>query len=181
MNSEPAATAAPSTHSEGAPPDLTTFCREEEPRLIGALSLYTGDRYLAEELAQEALLAACRNWDRVRLMEAPGAWTHRAAMNLANSHFRRLRAERRALRRRDHEDSYVSPDIATAVPVRDAVAGLPADQRAAIVLRYYVDLSAEQTGEVLGRSAEAVRALTHRAIVALRASGLQFDAEANDV
>ena len=171
------AAVAISRNAEVAPPDLVAFCRDEEPRIIGALTLYTGDPYLAEELAQEALLAACRSWDRVRSMEAPGAWTHRAAMNLANSHFRRLRAERRAIKRRGVEEPFVLPDTATAVPVREAVAALPTDQRAAIVLRYYADLSAEQAGQVLGRSAEAVRALTHRAIVALRSSGLQFDGE----
>lgn len=71
-----------------APADLAAFCRLEHPRLVGTLGLYTGDADLAEELAQDALLRACRDWDRVRTFAAPGAWVHRVAINLANSAFR---------------------------------------------------------------------------------------------
>lgn len=164
-----------------APADLSAFCARERPRLVGALTLYTGDPPLAEELAQEALLATCRNWSRVREMASPGGWTHRAAINLANSYFRRRRIERRALRRHGSDDgAYDLPDIDRAVRVRDAIRQLPRDQRAAVVLRYYADLSAQQVGEVLDRSPDAVRALTHRAIVSLRSSGLRIEEEDDD-
>ena len=76
--------------------DAVAFCAEEFPRLAGALSLYLGDRAIAEELAQEALLKACRRWERVSQLESPGGWTWRVARNLAKSHLRRRRAERRA-------------------------------------------------------------------------------------
>jgi DNA-directed RNA polymerase specialized sigma24 family protein len=72
-----------------APTDLTEFCEAEWPRLVGSLSLYTGDADLAEELAQEAVARVCRHWRRVRTMDAPAAWLHRVARNLAHSHFRR--------------------------------------------------------------------------------------------
>lgn len=75
--------------------EFVAFCVEEHPRLVGALSLYCGDRALAEELAQDALTRACRDWRKVRNFAAPGAWTHRVAMNLANSYFRRRAAETR--------------------------------------------------------------------------------------
>ena len=38
-------------------PELADFCRSEWPRLVGSLGLYVGDRALAEDLAQEALVA----------------------------------------------------------------------------------------------------------------------------
>ena len=75
---------------------LRDFCTAEYPRLLGTLTLYCNDRGVAEELAQEALARACVSWPKVRGMDAPGAWIHRVAMNLANSHFRRRGAERRA-------------------------------------------------------------------------------------
>jgi len=81
------------------------FCSAEYPRLVGAMSLYTGDAALAEELAQEALARACRNWSSVKNMPAPGAWAHRVAVNLANTHFRRARLERRARSALDAHDS----------------------------------------------------------------------------
>src|SRR5918992_733978 len=108
--------------SGGAPGDLTAFCRREHPRLVGALSLYCGDLFLAEELAQEALARVCRDWSRVRRMDHPAAWAQRVAINLANSQFRRRAAERRARQRLEagamqHEDA---PDAAVAITVRTA-------------------------------------------------------------
>lgn len=55
------------------------FCRREHPRLVGAVTLYLGDRDVAEDIAQEALARACAAWGRVRRMRAPGAWVHRVA------------------------------------------------------------------------------------------------------
>jgi DNA-directed RNA polymerase specialized sigma24 family protein len=79
--------------------EFAAFCVEEHPRLVGALSLYCGDRAVAEELAQDALSRACRDWNKIRHLGSPGAWTHRVAINLANSYFRRAAAETRAKRR----------------------------------------------------------------------------------
>jgi RNA polymerase sigma-70 factor (sigma-E family) len=145
--------------------ELEAFCRREYPRLVGALSLYCGDAAVAEELAQEALARACDRWDRVREMHAPGAWVHRVAMNLANSHFRRRGAERRANARHgdDARDGYSDRDVASAVAVRQAVAGLPPKQRTAIALRYYLQYSVAETAEVMGCSPDAVKQHTHRA------------------
>ena len=63
------------------------FFRAAYPRLLSALTLYTGDRDLAAELAQEALALARahRRWPSVSAMDSPGGWAHRVAINLANS------------------------------------------------------------------------------------------------
>jgi RNA polymerase sigma factor (sigma-70 family) len=150
------------------------FCRREHPRLVGALSLYCGDSDVALELAQEALARACRDWGRVSQMAAPGAWTHRVAINLANRTFRRRAAERAAQHRQasgppaPHE-----PDHADAIAVRAAVVGLPRRQRTALVLRYYSDLPVAEVAELMSCSQGTVKALTHQAVAALRArSGL---------
>jgi hypothetical protein len=50
---------------------LEALCRREHPRLVRSLALYTGDALLAEELAQDALLAACRRWSEVQRMDSP--------------------------------------------------------------------------------------------------------------
>lgn len=57
------------------PTELVAFCRREYPRILGSLRLYTGDPHLAEELAQDAFVRVCRDWERVRAMASPGAWT----------------------------------------------------------------------------------------------------------
>lgn len=148
--------------------ELAAFCRREHPRLVGALSLYCGDALLAEELAQETLVRVCRQWPRVREMAAPGAWAHRVAINLANSTFRRRKAEQRANRRQADRAMADDPDVDEAVAVRQAVATLPARQRAAVVLRHYGGYSVAETAALLGVSEGAVKQLAHRAALALR-------------
>ena len=145
------------------------FCRREYPRLVGALSLYCGDVFVAEELAQEALVRVYESWPKVSAMTAPGGWAHRVAINLANSHARRRKAERRARSRRgDPPEGCDDADAVIVVSVRQALAALPARQRAAVVLRHFLDLSSQDMAVVMGVSAEAARALVARGLVALR-------------
>jgi RNA polymerase sigma-70 factor (ECF subfamily) len=66
--------------------EFAAFCEAEWPRLVGALYLSTGDRALAEDLAQETLLRAFANWRRVSRLDAPGGWVHRVSLNLLRSH-----------------------------------------------------------------------------------------------
>jgi RNA polymerase sigma factor (sigma-70 family) len=154
---------------DAAVPDLDEFCRREFGRLSGFLTLYCGDRELAADLAQEALARACLHWRRVRSMPSPEAWLTRVGINLANSRFRRLRAERKAnaaasLRARPPDD----PDHATALAVRLAVASLPRRQRIAIVLRYFSDLSVTETAELMKCREHTVKKLSARGLAHLR-------------
>lgn len=102
-------------------------------------------------------------------MDAPQAWLHRVALNLAYSHYRRRRAERAALirvgSRPVHNDD---SDTTSALAVRRAVAGLPKRQRTVLVLRFYSDLSVAQTAEAMHCAPGTVKSLTNRAITALR-------------
>lgn len=144
--------------------------------LVGALTLYVGDRAVAEELAQEALVRAWQRWDR---LSAPRAWVYRTAFNLARSGFRRRQAERRATRRAAVSDTVVDPDVGDAVAVRRAVAALAPRQREAIVARYYADLTVSEAAEAMGCAAGTVKALTSQAIANLRAAGLAVDPDPN--
>lgn len=146
---------------------LDAFCRREHRRLVGALSLYCGDHAVAEDIAQEALYRACRQWSTVSGMTAPGAWVHRVAINIATSAYRRSQAERRAFNQAGRpvvDDG----DLTAAVVVRQAVHALPPRQRAALVLRHYLGYSVHETAALLRVSDGAVKQLTHRAISALR-------------
>lgn len=149
------------------PEDLTAFAARNHDRLVGTLWLYTGDREVAEELAQEALTRACRDWEKVRRMDAPGPWVHRVAINLANSHFRRRGAERRARARHEmreeRERTQAPADTAQAIEVRRAVAALPRRQREVVVLRYFADLTIQQVAEATGATTSSVTSLLHRA------------------
>jgi RNA polymerase sigma-70 factor, ECF subfamily len=153
-----------------APADLTAFCEAEWARLVGALSLYTGDADLAEELAQEAVARVCRDWRKVRKLDAPGAWLHRVARNLAHSHFRRTRTGDRAHARAADPDTAPSDD--DAVVLRAVVALLPERERDVIVLRFYLGLSVRETAQELDVPEGTVKTLTHRAIGRLRERGV---------
>ena len=166
--------------------ELTGFCREAWPRLVGALSLYTGDRYLAEELAQEALVRACERWTDVEVMDSPLGWTHRVAFNLANSHFRRFGAERRARRRLQAIVDLPKPEVdaTDAFALRAAIASLPEQQRQVLILRYYADLPIDGVAALLEMPPGTVKTHTRRGIARLREQGLIADdspQEANDV
>ena len=152
-----------------APEAFVRFCRSEYPRRVGALTLLTGDRMVAEELTQETLVRVSARWGRVSTLESPGGWALRVAINLARSRWRRRQAERRAQARRGPDpDIHLDPDPDEAADVRAAVAALPERQRTAVVLRYYLDLSAAETAARMGTTDTAVRALTARAAKTLR-------------
>jgi RNA polymerase sigma factor (sigma-70 family) len=157
-------------------PELIAFCEREHPRLVGALSLYCGNPDVAAEIAQEALIRAVRDWPKVRQMQAPGAWVHRVAMNLASSWFRRRSAERRALRRHGVAPEAI-PDAIDLSEVRDAVTALPQRQRKVIVLRFYLGFSVAETAAALGATEQATAALTYRATRVLRAQLHDFAME----
>jgi RNA polymerase sigma factor (sigma-70 family) len=157
--------------------EVSAFCRREWPRLVGSLSLFTGDGDLAQELAQETLARVCRDWHKVSSLDAPGAWAHRVALNLARSHFRHRAVARRHTSRlvAAAEARADEPDAATAVAVRAAVAELPLRQRTALVLRYFADLSVAETAETMRCPEGTVKTLTRSAILALRTAGLITD------
>ncbi len=154
------------------------FCAREWSRLVGTLTLYTGDRLLGEELAQETLARVCRDWARIRNLESPGGWAHRVGVNLAISQRRRQRSARRAATRlaQQPESSNVS-DVAGAMAVRAAVAQLPERQRRALVLRYYADLTVREVADAMHVPEGTVKTLTRKAIEALRTADLLGDSE----
>lgn len=149
---------------------VEAFCARMRPRLVGALTLYSGERDLAEELAQETLARVYSRWDSVRAADSPEAWAHRVALNLANSTFRRRGAERRARRRMESSarEQVHDSDQAGALALRAAVARLPRGQRTALVLRYFSDLSVAETAALMGCSQGTVKSQTSAAIGALR-------------
>jgi RNA polymerase sigma factor (sigma-70 family) len=157
------------------------FCAAEHRRLVGALTLWCGDRGVAEEVVQEAFARAFRDWRRIGVMDEPAAWVRRVAINLATSRFRRWQAERRATRRlsEGHSDSQDDPDVAAAVAIRRGLAQLSTSQRTALVLRYYLDAPVSEVAALTGRSETAVTSLTQRALEALRAKvgAVAIDAE----
>ena len=149
--------------------EMVAFCRREHPRIVGVLAFSLGDRWVAEELAQETIIRICQHWPKVRDMACPQAWVHRVALNLANSWLRRRVAERKATAKiQARALAPAAADPADALAVRAAITALPERQRTALVLRYYADLPAAQVATVMSCKEGTVRALTYQAIATLR-------------
>jgi RNA polymerase sigma-70 factor (sigma-E family) len=142
------------------------------PRAVAVAYLMTGDRGVAEDLAQEAFIRLTGRFRHIRSPDAFDAYLRRTVVNLSISHLRRRRVERAYLERERHlpaSSSQTVPDVARREELWSILLELPARQRAALVLRYYEDLSERQTAEILGASVPAVRSLVSRGVEALRA------------
>lgn len=149
--------------------ELERFLVVEHPRLLGLLTLYVGDRSVAEQLTQDALVRLCQHWPRVRRMDRPHAWVSRVALNGATSWSRRRAAERRALDRHGPgAEVEGGPDRADVLAVRAALRQLPDRQRRAVVLRFYGGLDVASTADALGCAEGTVKSLTSRGVARLR-------------
>lgn len=133
------------------------YVRQWQP-VVGLGYVLTGNRWVAEELAQEAFLAASGQWDRVSAMENPGGWVRRVVANRAVSWFRRRGAERRALARVGNlgvdRDLGVHAEIAE---VWAAVRKLPRRQAQVIALVYFDGMRLGEASELMGCSRETAR------------------------
>jgi RNA polymerase sigma-70 factor (sigma-E family) len=135
--------------------------------------LLTGDHHLAEDIAQHAFVKFYRRFFDLREHAAAPAYLRRTVVNLARSHHRRVRRERTHLQREQAVVLVAQPDVEEHDLIVQAVANLPYRQRAAIVLRFYEDLSEHQAAEALNCSPAAMKSLTARAIASLRGMDIQ--------
>ncbi len=127
-----------------------TFYRREYPQMVSVVYALTGQRWAAEELAQEAFVRAYRSWRTVSGYDKPGAWLRRVTINLATSHLRRRVTEAKALtlmvlRQRTPLEGHPASDEALWAAVR----ALPRRQRESFVLHYVDGRSIEEIAEVL--------------------------------
>ena len=139
----------------------------------------TGDRSVAEELAQEAFLAAYRRWDAVGRMDQPGAWVRRAVANRSVDHHRRTRvaavgADRLAsaerVRQQQGGTSGGAIDGLGDEVFWAAVRALPERQAQCVALHYLEDRAVDEIAAVLDCRPATVRVHLHRGRQALARS-----------
>lgn len=153
--------------------ELARQCELAHPRLVGLLTLRTGDRGVAEELAQDALVELCRAWPDV---DRPQAWVTTVALRRSASWWRRRGAELRALRRHGTDRDSVGPEpVATQLALVDAVAALPRKHQEVVLLRFYLDHDVAETAAILDCPEGTVTSRTHRALRALADAGIHLD------
>jgi RNA polymerase sigma-70 factor (sigma-E family) len=132
--------------------------------LIRLALLTTGSAAVAEDVVQEAYVALYQRWFDV---VEPGAWLRRVVTNRSTSWLRRLMVMRRHDRRLDPVTTHAAP-AAEDIAVRTALARLRPRQRAAVFLRFYLDLSEAEIAEALGCRPGTVKSLLHRALAVLK-------------
>ena len=130
-------------------------------RLVGQIYAMCGSVTEAQDCVQEAFIRVHRRWERV---EHPHAYLRRAVVNQVTSHHRRRRLEiRKAAAAAPSEEQHQPVD-----ELRDVIRRLPARQRTAVVLRYYVGLPEAEIAATMGCGVTAVKSLLHRALRELR-------------
>jgi RNA polymerase sigma-70 factor (sigma-E family) len=150
--------------------EFDDFVRLRGAAVVRLARLLTGDRHHGEDLAQDVLARAFVRWDKIMKTAAPEAYLRQMLVNASISRWRRLSNREIAVAATD--DTAARGDFGAEIAERDAmwclVQGLPAKQRAAVVLRYYEDLDDASIAVILRCSAVTVRTQIMRALATLR-------------
>jgi len=173
----------------GAAASVTALYTEHALGLVRLAVVVTGDRAAAEDIVQDAFVGLYRRWDRVPEMAAPLAYLRVSVMNGCRTLLRRRsrlglwpggpgdagfdQASPDGLGGPDGPGPLAESAEASALlgeeqrTVAAALRKLPRRQREAVVLRYYLDLSIEETAQVMGVSAGTVKSSVHRGLAAV--------------
>jgi RNA polymerase sigma-70 factor (sigma-E family) len=150
---------------------LELFLAEHGERLLRIAIALTGSRADGEDLLQAALERLLPHW-RTITTDTAASYVRRTLYNLAADGWRRRGAWRRAFPLLRIQEAAPKSDAMAEVDVRDALVRLlvqlPPRQRAVIVLRYWEQLTEDETAALLGCSAGTVKSATSRALQRLR-------------
>jgi len=146
--------------------DFDEFYRREYQGMVALAAAVSGSGSFAEDIAQEALVRAHRQWSKISAYDRPGAWLRRVTINLATNRRRRERYERDG-RVRVAGDSSILDITFHDDELWGAVADLAPKQRAAVALYYLEDRSVDDIAEILGCAANTAKAHLHQGRAAL--------------
>ncbi|MGI9092156.1 MAG: SigE family RNA polymerase sigma factor [Mycobacteriales bacterium] len=168
--------------SPGAEGQLSEFVAAQYGALVRWAYLLTGELAAAQDLTQSALERLCVRWSRVRDQQAPGAYVRRTILTLFLNERRRhgtAVASTEVVGSSPRQPATVDPIVRLddQLVLDAALKTLPRAQRAALVLRYYDDLSVRDTATFMRCSESAVKTHTARALARLQGSGLVDDTE----
>jgi RNA polymerase sigma-70 factor (sigma-E family) len=145
--------------------DFDRFVADNANGLLRTAYLMVGDLHEAEDLVQETLLKVASRWPRVSGMASPVGYARRVLVNQAlhgSSKRSRNRAELKATAPAETVASTAQLDIHDEL--FDALAALPPRQRAALVLRYFLDLPEAEVAAALRCSLGTVKSSTSRGL-----------------
>ncbi len=148
----------------GMPEPFDGFYRREYRKVVAFAYALSGSRTGVEDLAQDAFMAAFREWDRIGRYSDPGGWVRRVVANRSVSVWRRRMAELRALTRLGGAPRFEPTGLEAATGEMWAtVRRLPKRQAQVVALHYLEDRSVEDIAAVLECSAGSVKQHLFRA------------------
>jgi RNA polymerase sigma-70 factor (sigma-E family) len=171
---------ATNTGAAGAPPrdaDFRDYVSSRGRALVRAAYLLTGNLADAEDLVQSALAKTYQAWERIEDRAAIDGYVRRAMVNTHISWWRRRKLDE--FPTDDLPDQPVA-DVSGTSELRDslqrAIDRLPQRMRAAVVLRFYEDMTEAEVAVVLGVSQGTVKSTVSRAVAKLRSdTGLRAE------
>jgi RNA polymerase sigma-70 factor (sigma-E family) len=148
---------------------VTAIYRAHALGLIRLAHIMLGDRASAEDVVQEAFCGLYRRWFHLSDTGSALPYLRASVLNGCRSVLRR-RTGQRAQPGEERPAASAESAVISGEDRREvmqALRRLPARQREALVLRYYLDLSPEEIAAVMGIGPSSVRSATHRALSSL--------------
>lgn len=149
--------------------EFAAYVRARQQTFLRAAYLVCGDRALAEDLLQDALVKLAARWDKLRT-ENPDGFVRTVLYRDAISSWRKRRRELLVGVPVDGLTIDRSSQVADRLDLERALDGLTPRQRAVVVLRFFEDRSVRETAELLGITDGTVKSQTHVALTHLRAT-----------
>jgi RNA polymerase sigma-70 factor (ECF subfamily) len=144
------------------------------PKVQRYVRIRVSDRAACEDITSEVFMAALAGLPGFRGTGSFAAWLFRIAQNAVRSHHRddrTVQLDETAFAVIPAEDASPSEEALRRerlLQLRALVAGLRPEQQNLLALRYGAELESSEIGEVLGKSAVAVRVTLHRTVAELR-------------
>ena len=145
-----------------AVPDFESFYRSEYRSVVGLAYALSGSRIAAEDITQDAFLAAHKEWDRVAFYEKPEAWVRRVVSNLSVSFIRTRTREAGAMARLKPRGTYLPRMPEEDAHFWKAVRSLPKRQAQAVALHYLEDMSISDIAWILNCAENTVKVHLHK-------------------
>lgn len=160
----------PETGSSGEP-QFSGFVAARYSSLLRTAFLLTGDRGIAEDLVQSALMRAYPAWRRSSPPDRPELYVRTIMIRLATRWRARRWGAEVATDVLPERTSPEAPSYGLVDNVRSALLALPVEQRAVLILRFYEQYSEQEIAQLLGVRPGTVKSRGSRGLAALRAAG----------
>lgn len=148
--------------AEAVPREFEDFYRSKRDHLARALAMTLRNDELGNEAADEAMTRCYQRWRTVRDYSNPAGWAYRVGLNWALSRKRRARREITvSVPERSVADTEFLPEIEAAL------AEIPVEQRAVLVLRFFFDWDIERVAEALHIPTGTVKSRQRRGLDAV--------------